>query len=468
MRPIFLVLFEMLGRRPRKAAGLLGLIAATLALPASFAQTAAPGPRVPNLILSTDVAIGLIDTNGGKSLAPAVFDQNATPLRDKISAPADIDDGLTLAMALNLDAAGQVNLLAVVPTFGNATLPAEMMVAEHIIRTLKNRDDIPLAPGALGPAAQILNPAPTWFDGTTIGIGGPDGSFARACMNPGVQLMQNTLAVHPRTTILAIGPLTDIACLLLHAPGSSLQNIEEIVVLASRLENEPLLLNGKRVNDFNFRLDPVGGALMLAENARHNVPMRFITFALSGQTSQKDTLIGFDANTFPGPAEKTPVAQNSFKWLLAASKAHNALWKGVFGTIEGPFDQYTLAAALRSNLFECGQALAYVQMCPFPAWSPDYPADANGKPTQTPYNAPDNPCVDHGPDASGVFSLIPAQLVVTQDLSMPGSLVRGQTGIDGNLPQLEGLGAQNVMACTAFADDGAPARFSEFLKKWTW
>ena len=89
--------------------------------------------------------------------------------------PQDIDDGLALAMALNLDAAGKVEVIAVVPTYGNATLPAEMMVARQITRKLKHRHDIAIVPGATSPASQTLHPTPTWFDGETVTVEGRAG-----------------------------------------------------------------------------------------------------------------------------------------------------------------------------------------------------------------------------------------------------------------------------------------------------
>jgi len=241
---------------------------------AKATQGVLPGASLgarPRIIISTDVATGLIDTHGGKSLTPVPFAVTHAYTTDTNVSPQGIDDGLTLAMALNLDAAGLIKLLAIVPIFGNATLPAEVLVAHQITRVLKGREDIPIAPGASGPAAQILNPTATWFDKTTVTITGRDGSFRRSCINEGVGLMRDTLMAadtadesSPAVMILAIGPLTDIACLLETAPKRAIRNIKEIIVLASRLKGESLQINGKVVNDFNFRMDPVGGTILLA------------------------------------------------------------------------------------------------------------------------------------------------------------------------------------------------------------
>ncbi len=453
---------------------LAGILAASATPAASEPIVDASAKPVPRIIISTDVAIGLIDTHGGKSLTPVSFDADHAYTTDTNVAPQDIDDGLTLAMALNLDAAGQIDLLAVVPTYGNASLPAEMLVARQIISTLKKRKDIPVAPGAIGPAAQILNPTAKWFNGKTTKITGRKGSFALSCGNEGVSLMRDTLLADeglgkkPTVTILAIGPLTDVACLLNTAPKRAIRNINEIIVLASRTKDSSVAVNGKVVNDFNFRMDPVGGTLMLAAGKARSVPIRLMSFGLTGQTSQTAGLFGFDAATYPGRKPSTAASRKSFKWLLEASEPRQAYWKGIFGTIEGPFDQYTLAAALKPEVFDCQAGLAYVQMCPYPAWSSSYPVSSGGDPTEEPYNTPVNPCVDHGTANGSSLSEVPAQLVVSSKTKKVGALVRGISGIDGNIPALNGKKARAVMVCTDFANSRARTKFEKLLKDWTW
>lgn len=80
---------------------------------------------IPSILLSTDVALGVSGTHGGKSLSPVVIPEDASQgNKDPEKVPADIDDGLTLTMAINLARDRKLRLLAVVPIFGNATLPA--------------------------------------------------------------------------------------------------------------------------------------------------------------------------------------------------------------------------------------------------------------------------------------------------------------------------------------------------------
>jgi len=425
-------------------------------------------PDRPGIIISTDSAIGLIDTHGGKSLSPVTFSSTYAWGNDTGVAPQDIDDGLVLAMALNMDRDKILDVLAVVPTFGNASLPAEMLVAEHITYELKEQERIPVVPGASSPISQILHATPLWFDGTPTQVAGHDGSFAAACWNSGVSAMHELLrASRTPVTLLALGPMTDIACLVNNARPSVLRKIREIIAIASRLEGESVQINGLVVNDFNFRMDPVAGALLLGADTRVQVPIRLMSFSLTGQTSQSGDLIAFNADSYPGPQRPNPKSERSFAWLLAAAEPRNAYWSGIFGTEEGPFDQYALIATLWPELFDCRPARAYVQQCPTPAWSEDFPHDADGNPTEQPYNADNNPCVDHGSAHGGSLNEVPAQLIVTLDTEDTGPLVRGETGVDGNIPNLD-RPSRPVTACVDFAGGEARQEFEAILKQYTW
>jgi len=409
------------------------------------------------MLISTDIATGLTDTHGGQGSVPVTFNSSG---KDADFTPQDLDDGLTVAMALNLHSQNLIEVDAIIPIFGNATLPAEMLTANQIVRNLKGFHDLPMAPGANAQVSQTLQPTPEYYTGETVPIAGTDGSFCAACLNSGVELMYNRLlASSIPMTILAIGPLTDVACLLTKFPQIK-PKISEIIVLASQVKGKGLFINGKTVNDFNFRMDPVGGALFLY--AADEVPVKLMSFALSGQTSQSgDRYMHFDNTTLKGPNPPTAASQKSLNWIIEASKPRNEFWKSIFGAAEGPFDQYTLVAAIKPELFDCQEGLAYVQMCPYPAWSPDFE-----NPGGTPYNTANNPCIDHAP-GTGSLSQVPAQLVVSLDLSDTGPLVRGTTGIDGNIPQFNSS-ARKVTVCTNFVDERAFEIFKQFIYEQTW
>ncbi len=188
-----------------------------------------------------------------------------------------------------------------------------------------------------------------------------------------------------------------------------------------------------------------------------------LSFSLSGQTSQTDDVIPFNVDAYPGPPHPTHVGEASFRWLLEAAGPRNDFWSGIFGVPEGPFDQYAVVAAVRPEIFDCREARAYLLQCPFPAWSPAFPDDGS----ELPYNTSDNPCVDHGPTHGATLSQVPAQLVVTLDAGDDGPLVRGEFGIDGNIPPL-GQRARKVTACIDFAGDAGRDEFEWILKRYTW
>ena len=455
-------------------AGLLAGLGFAPTISAAEGLSQSASASVPRLIISTDIAAGLVDTHGGQSLVPVPFDADHGYTSDTNVVPQDFDDGLAVAAALNMDAAGLVDILAIVPTFGNATLPAEMAVARFITQTLKGRDDIPVVAGALLPAGQIFNPTATWFDGSPVKVTGRNGSFAAACRNPGVEKMEQILlqpgsfGMPSKVTILAIGPATDIACLLLTSPKSALKQIEEIIFLASQLDGEVTEINGIPINDFNVRMDPIAAAMALAVD-RVNVPMRFMTFQLTSGMSQKGNIFAWNKDTYPGPPRPATKQQiTSYRWLIKASKARREYFTSIFGTPEGPFDQFTLIAALRPDLFDCVRGRVYLQMCPYPAWSKKYPVDANGDPTQEPYNAANNPCPNHGGIYSESLSVVPAVIFATQSTAKKGKVVKGKDGIDGNLPTFGGKPARKALVCTGFVSEAAKQMFKDLLTTWTW
>ncbi len=107
-----------------------------------------------------------------------------------------------------------------------------------------------------------------------------------------------------------------------------------------------------------------------------------------------------------------------------------------------------------------------MQQCPYPAWSPEYPTDVEGNPTEEPYNTDGNACMDHGSEHGSSLSQVPAQLVVSLAPD-DGPLVRGATGIDGNIPRLAAK-TREVVVCVDFASPAAREHFEDLLLTYTW
>ncbi len=117
----------------------------------------------------------------------------------------------------------------------------------------------------------------------TGGING-DESLPQLCVNDGVLEIVELLAdSEDLITILAFGPLTDIACLVLNFP-EVLNKIEEIVYLAGRAPDQVFSYSFAPdviFTDFNIAQDLRATQLVLEQS---NVPFTFINFSISSST----------------------------------------------------------------------------------------------------------------------------------------------------------------------------------------
>lgn len=373
----------------------------------------APSDPTP-LLISTDVSIGLIDHHVGQGENLALI-------------PGETDDGLTLALALNLQEENLINILGIIPIFGNATLPAEMLVAKHLVRQLKQNTDIPIVQGALAPVIQLIQDHPLWYNHEPISI---TDAFLSTCANLGVDKMEQILSQQTEpVTILALGPLTDVACLLGVYPASK-PHIKEIIIIASQLEDQQIAINGKYVQDFNFNMDPLAGALLLTHAPTVN--LTFMTFALTGQTSNKGRSIYFDGNTLKGPTQTTKNADQSLTWLRNTVKDRNTYWENKFGLKQGPFDQYALIQALYPTLFKCQSAHAHLGM----------ENEISSKPW--------------------------GQIKISLNTPMQSTLVDGALSFYRNIPEIIASKPAQVLACTDFLNERAYKTFKEILYNKTW
>jgi pyrimidine-specific ribonucleoside hydrolase len=126
-------------------------------------------------------------------------------------------------MALN---SAELDVRGVVLTWGNNDVGPERHAAERLLR-IKGAD-VPLVKGA---AVKLSDPQVGWFEGTEE----PEG-----CVNDGVRFMARELA-RARATVVAIGPLTDVACLVQNYPRSA-RRINRLIALMGRGPDETFSL----------------------------------------------------------------------------------------------------------------------------------------------------------------------------------------------------------------------------------
>lgn len=172
----------------------------------------------------------------------------------------DSDPGVDDAVALMLAAASpELQLLAVTTVFGNVGV--EVATANALrLRALAGLDDLPVAAGAARPLVYPrVQRTDSWH--------GSDGLGGRADLLPepigavhhsgAVALMAELLHVAAApVTLVAIGPLTNIALLLAAHPGVK-SRIDRIVIMGGRLSGLPA--------ESNIRSDPEAARRVLVE-----------------------------------------------------------------------------------------------------------------------------------------------------------------------------------------------------------
>lgn len=195
------------------------------------------------VLFSTDMSMGLTTgaRNGMSTSVP------------------DIDDSYALALAL----AHGVDVRGVVVTMGNSMAESTVVTAQATVDALGA--DIPVVQGA-----EVWLPVEA--QQTT---GGAD--LTNTCVNDGVRFMADQLRETGGLTILAIGPLTDVACLTMNFPEEAAL-ISRIVALAGSKPTTVFEIFGTPLVDFNYIMDPRAGQIVLDETT---IPFTAITFDLS-------------------------------------------------------------------------------------------------------------------------------------------------------------------------------------------
>jgi inosine-uridine nucleoside N-ribohydrolase len=195
------------------------------------------------VLFSTDFALGLV--NGR-------FDG---------AGPAPIDDAY--AVALGLANRERLDVRGIVVTYGNDHQAPELRAARRAVGAIGAH--VPVVGGATEPLA---NPPIAWFDGTEI---------RDWCVNDGVRFMARELREHGPLTVFAIGPLTDIACLIRNFPREA-RRIERVVALMGSRRGGGLKLGATPVPDLNFTLDPVALEILLKQS---RIPATFMLFEVT-------------------------------------------------------------------------------------------------------------------------------------------------------------------------------------------
>ena len=300
---------------------LLGLLAIT-----TVGCAARGGTRV---ILSTDLATGL--QNGWRK------------------GVNDIDDGLAMGMAL---ADTSLDVRGVVAMFGNNDMEPAKAVGDRVAQLA--RSDVRVLRGA---AVKLSDPQVEWSDGTPL---------YRGCLNEGVELMASELR-RGRLAVIAIGPLTDVACLIQNFPAEA-ANITEVVAIMGRRPHQSFAIGPvSGLTDFNFVMD-VRAAQVVLESS---VPVTFMTFSLTSSALVPAAALD----------PLRPKTSELARFVVGAAEPWITFWANTFKE-NGfhPWDQNAVHYVVRPSAFTCEPAGVQIVACP-----------------SAPYHKDDgNPCAGHG------------------------------------------------------------------------
>nr|MBA2349690.1 nucleoside hydrolase [Solirubrobacterales bacterium] len=246
------------------------------------APPAAPAPAGPTRVLfSTDFTPGLFG-----------------PL-PQTPYPSDVDDGVAVALALNAKAL-RVDGLAI--QFGNNEAGPSTERARLMVHEIMGRRDIPIAKGA----EAKLNPAP------------PSGS-TDPCVNDGVRLLSRLLREGP-ATIVAAGPLTDVACLA-RTDAEAAANVVEILAQIGARPGEAYDLNGRpALFSLNVGVDPEATRTVLASPALAHATIIASPYHFAGGLLLDDARVDRLGGSSPEGI-----------WLREQAFAFRAFWRVAFG-----------------------------------------------------------------------------------------------------------------------------------------
>ncbi len=303
-----------------------------------FVGTAAVVAGSPAIVLA-DVGLGVIN---GAGCGPD-------------SVPGDVDDALAMAVALAPESG--LDVLGVVSTFGNVLEPAARDSARMTLAAL-GRGSVRVFRGAGGPLAAD----PVFFAHNWSAPGWVQSAPRPYCENPGTRFIKQQLDTRPvgSVLILALGPLTDVACLARWYPRS-LARAREIVALAgSRSGKGSMELYGTDMSDFNFAIDPTAMAVLLSTPG---VPdLAFLTF----EVTHKGILTVDVLQEWTGQTSSQPRA-----FIAQASLPHAQWWAEAFPGTKGQmlWDVHVIQYAKNPSLYACTLEKAHVWIGGPPDWT---------------------------------------------------------------------------------------------------
>ncbi|GAB2614913.1 nucleoside hydrolase [Paractinoplanes abujensis] len=176
---------------------------------------------------------------------------------------SDIDDGFALALAIDLS---DQSLELVTTVNGNIDVDTSTVLALNLLDRL-GRPEIPVVRGARTPLRRPVHEHPA-----RDRVAGVRAELAGRAPAPGrapTAIMEHVLACPGEITIVAIGPLTNVAIALALEPAVATA-VKEIIVMGGAFMRTTSLLS--MPGEFNIWVDPEAASIVLGSGA----PLRFI------------------------------------------------------------------------------------------------------------------------------------------------------------------------------------------------
>ena len=165
---------------------------------------------------------------------------------------SDIDDGFALALAI---ADPEIVIEVVTTVGGNSDVDTSTRLTRDLLERL-GRTDIPVHRGAGQPLA------PRWRRPTSDAPESPDAGHRS--QTAAEELVRRVMAEPGQLSVVAIGPLTNVALAVLMEPGFA-QAVQEVVVMGGvYLEHTNVL---GMPGEYNFWCDPDAAQVVLASGA---------------------------------------------------------------------------------------------------------------------------------------------------------------------------------------------------------
>jgi inosine-uridine nucleoside N-ribohydrolase len=182
---------------------------------------------------------------------------------------SDIDDGFALALAV---ADPEISLELVTTVNGNTDVDTATRLTLELLDRL-GADTVPVARGATAP---LLRTTPRSPDGAEVVLPPGADPSGRQVSHAARHLVERVMAEPGRLTVVAIGPLTNVALALALEPRLA-DAVAEIVVMGG------VYLGHTNVaampGEFNFWVDPEAAAMVLASGA----PLRLVGLDVTRQ-----------------------------------------------------------------------------------------------------------------------------------------------------------------------------------------